>query len=234
MPNGHRGAPRELILLVRDACSIDLFVETGTFRAATAVWASSHFSHVVTIENSAPIHAEALRRYGHIGNIDFLSGNSRNILEQVSGSRPDTAIYWLDAHWSGGETYGDNDECPLLDEIAVINRRKKEDVILIDDARLFLSPPPRPHKIENWPSIDAVVDALRDRSVAPYIVINDDVIVAVPGSIKDRVATYCQDRTTRQWHTPGARALQALLAPLNQAKRLFAGSSRTGKPPASQ
>jgi len=69
-------------------------------------------------------------------------------------------LFWLDAHWSGGDTYGENDECPLMDELKIIFQYRKNYVILIDDARLFMAPPPKPHKIENWPSIKEIVNIL--------------------------------------------------------------------------
>jgi hypothetical protein len=107
-------------------------------------------------------------------------------------------MFWLDAHWSGGETYGENDECPLLEELAIINVSPYEHIILIDDARLFLSPPPAPHRIEQWPDITTVINCLNCVSNR-YIIIIEDVIVAAPSKFKVILAQYGQDLNTKAW-----------------------------------
>jgi hypothetical protein len=70
-------------------------------------------------------------------------------------------MFWLNGHWSGGQTYGENDECPLIEEIGEINMSTDTHFLFIDAARLFTSPPPLPHHIERWPSIDKVIEAVK-------------------------------------------------------------------------
>ncbi len=72
----------------------------------------------------------------------------------------DNILFGLYAHWSGGETYGEDDECPLLDELEIIFGYDKNYAILIDDARLFLAPPPHPHNIQAWPSLTDILRIL--------------------------------------------------------------------------
>jgi hypothetical protein len=73
----------------------------------------------------------------------LIYGDSREELGPII-EREDNILFWLDAHWSGGETYGESDQCPLIKELEVIFRYSKEKnfAILIDDVRLFLAPPP--------------------------------------------------------------------------------------------
>lgn len=61
--------------------------------------------------------------------------------------------------------------------------------MLIDDARLFLAPPPPPHDREQWPSFMQVMDALRARHER-YVTVFEDVIVAVPLSARATVEDY--------------------------------------------
>lgn len=183
------GVPENLVRILQKECKADTFVETGTFMGGTSVWASSYFKKVITIENSRAIFEKTSDTYKHIPNIDFLFGNSKDHLKKIVSNLNHTAIFWLDAHWSGGETYGINDECPLIDEIKIINSATFNHIILVDDARLFVKPPPRPHKAEQWANITQIISELnvvKNR----YCFIADDVIGAVPDSILQSLFPY--------------------------------------------
>lgn len=192
------GRPQELVLRLSDRFGVDTFIETGTFRGRTAGWAAQFFPCVKTIERSKELYDEAVARHGRLDNVEFLHGDSRELLKGVVPALQRPAIFWLDAHWSGGVTYGENDECPLIEEIAVLRRSPHEHMVLIDDARLFLSPPPRPHRVEAWPTIDRVAEELK--AVHPvYMVVVEDVIVVVPHYAREIVAEYCQEVATIRW-----------------------------------
>ena len=51
----------------------------------------------------------------------------------------DSCLFWLDAHWSGGNTSKGELQTPIMQELeAVLNHSKSEDhIVLIDDARFF-------------------------------------------------------------------------------------------------
>ena len=189
------GPPQDIIVRLKEYGEIANFIETGTYLGNTAYWASQIFNRVVTIEYSSTMHQKATEKYGHLENIDFLYGDSREKLEEVVLQLDKPSIFWLDAHWSGGATYGQGDECPILDEIKIINSSTHRHFILIDDARLFLSPPPSPHLIEQWPDITKVINTLNQIDET-YIVILDDVIISVPNSFKQILSTICQNITT--------------------------------------
>jgi hypothetical protein len=126
-------------------------------------------------------------------NISFIHGNSPQELRTLS-SGFDNPLFWLDAHWSGGTTAGENDECPLLAELDAIGEGKfAQPVIIIDDARLFLSPPPPPHKWEQWPDIGTVLAAL-ERCGDFYVVIKDDAIIAVPASARSETVEFLRNQ----------------------------------------
>ncbi|MBS1912468.1 MAG: hypothetical protein JST22_10820 [Bacteroidetes bacterium] len=197
------GPPEDLIVRLARARAIGHFVETGTYRGRTAAWAAEHFPSVWTIEFSRELYDEARERHRALENVRFCFGDSRTELERIVGMLDAPALFWLDAHWSGGVTYGAEDQCPLLEEIAIINRSAAESYILVDDARLFLSPPQPPHRIEQWPDIAAVVDALRDGGREMYIVVIDDVIIAVPAAARETVAAYCQEVNAKAWEEYG-------------------------------
>ena len=192
------GPPKDLIIRLKECHELNNFIETGTYFGNTANWSSQKFEKVVTLENSTKMYKIATQKFGHIKNIKFLQGDSRLLLKKVVSDLKLPSMFWLDAHWSGGETYGEKDECPLLEELAIINESPCEHIILIDDARLFLSPPPAPHRLEQWPDITTVINCLNCVSNR-YIIIIEDVIIAAPSKLKSTLAQYSQDLNTITW-----------------------------------
>ncbi|MBD2260783.1 hypothetical protein [Pseudanabaena sp. FACHB-2040] len=197
------GPPTELISQLRAELSLKNFVETGTYHGNTSAWAANQFEQVYTIENSEPLHKRAQATFSVVKNIGFLLGDSRAELQKILPTLQGKSLFWLDAHWSGGETYGEADQCPLLEEIAVINQFAADSCILIDDARLFTSPPQPPHRLEYWPDIVTVLDSLQQGAIERYIVIIEDVIIAVPSSAKGIVSSYCQQANAKAWKAYG-------------------------------
>lgn len=192
------GIPNELAIKLRNEHNLQVFVETGTHYGATALWAVQHFNKVITIEFSKKIYDQVLKRHSQVKNIEFLFGHSKEQIQSVVPKLKEPALFWLDAHWSGGITYGEGDECPLLEELQIINNSEFDHFILIDDARLFVSPPARPHKVDEWPNISEVIKSLNSGK-SRYTVIVEDVIVSVPESAKSLVSQYCQDVNTKAW-----------------------------------
>ncbi|TLY34310.1 MAG: hypothetical protein E6K62_06060, partial [Nitrospirae bacterium] len=136
------------MLQLKGKYALEDFIETGTYQGGTAVWAAAHFDRVTTIEFSRSLYEETKAQHDGASNLSFLFGDSREALRAIVPTLRQPAIFWLDSHWSGGQTYGQNDECPLLEEIEAITSSVHTHFLFIDDARLFAAPPPRPHRID--------------------------------------------------------------------------------------
>lgn len=203
------GPPTDLILKLARQFDIRHFVETGTYYGKTAMWAETVFDHVITIEYSREIYEANLTTYGKVDNVEFLFGDSRTSLKTIVPQLSGPAIFWLDSHWSGGNTYGKDDECPLLDELRAIGESGHSHFILIDDARLFTSPPPLPHAIDQWPSITEVLGALKTGGKEGYTVVVNDVIISVPEFAREFFAGLCQEINTKAWQENSAAMLKA-------------------------
>jgi hypothetical protein len=176
--------------------ALSVFFEGGTYRGGTALKASALVNKVITVERSDVMFEIARSTIGAVQNIVMLKGDTRDHLKSVLAGN-DHILFWLDAHWSGGDTYGENDECPLLDELAIIFAGRRTCVILVDDARLFLAPPPKPHVLERWPTIKAI------SKIVPEdwdIVVYDDVIYILPGKVSLAFREFVQTDVTRRWH----------------------------------
>src|SRR6476469_1959610 len=200
------GVPTELAIALKEAYNLQGFIETGTNCGATALWAAQYFEKVITIEAAKVIYEAVANNYGHLKNIQFVLGNSKEQLAAILPTLKEPCIFWLDAHWRGGVTYGETEECPLLEELQIINDSEFDHFILIDDECLFLCPPPSPHSIEQWPTIDAVTSLLNSGR-SRYTVIVEDVIVSVPEGAKLLVAQYSQEVSTKAWEDE-VRSLQ--------------------------
>jgi hypothetical protein len=218
------GIPREITLELARLNNATAFVETGTYRGDTTRWASQHFASVFTIERSEALYKLHHQDLAKLPGVKPLRGDSRMVLPSVLSEIGDRkALFWLDGHWSGGETAGAGDECPLLDELACLSGRTA-DIILIDDARLFLSAPPRPHKPSAWPTIIEVGEALPVSHGRLFIQIVDDVIFAVPNQdpLKSFLIDYAQRRAEAAERTRvGRRQLKSVLGAL--VRRVTAG-----------
>jgi hypothetical protein len=205
------GPPADFISQIAERYGIKNFVETGTYYGKTALWAATIFEQVITVEFSEEIHQSNLETYQEHKGICFLFGDSRKHLKEIVPSLTSSAIFWLDSHWSGGETYGEDDQCPLLDELVTINLSPVSHFILIDDARLFTSPPPLPNRIEQWPTIQEVIETLGSNGKQYYVVISEDVLIAVPLLAKDFVAEYCQKLNTEMWQRDSKQLIKTWL-----------------------
>jgi len=180
------GIPEETVDFLKKIMKLDIFVEGGTYKGDTAKKMSNKFRKVYTIEKSDIMFNEAKENLKDIKNIILLKGDTREHFPNIIKEN-DNILFWLDAHWCGGNTYGQEDECLLVEELEIIFKYQKNYVILIDDARLFLAPPPYPHKIENWPSLIDIVKIMPNDF---EIIIFEDVIYIFPKVISQKFKSF--------------------------------------------
>ena len=199
------GPPQKLIEKLAHSFEIQNFVETGTYHGGTALWATSIFENVLTIESSSELHRQLINKHGHTPKLELIFGDSREKLEEITHSVKTPTVFWLDAHWSGGETSGATDQCPLLEELEIIQSFSSDTYLLIDDARLFLSPPQPPHDVDQWPSISQIIGILRAHSPNDYIVVIEDCIISVPAHAKPLLVSYCQAVNQEAWEAYSAK-----------------------------
>ena len=173
---------------------LTVFVETGTFKGDTAAAMGSIFDKVVTIELSEKLSAEAVSRFSECPRINVLQGDAAvKLLELRPELGASSVLYWLDAHWCVAEnTAGELSQCPLLHELTAIGHLNEKSVILIDDARLFLAPPPFPHEVSQWPRLQQVVDCLLTLSQDHELMVVNDVIAFFPRQTRKVIESYVQ------------------------------------------
>ena len=160
------------------------FIETGTMKGDTVAAVKPYFTKTVSIELSDEYYKFAVERFRDDPDVILLKGDSAALIEgpaREADSKP--AMFWLDAHWccdDEGKTGGVGSQCPLLKELRAIGRIHPESVLLVDDARLFLCTPGRPHDYRQWPDFHDITAALSALSSVHRIMVVNDVIVFYP------------------------------------------------------
>ena len=117
---------------------------------------------VFSIEPAKVFAIEAKEKFKSIRNVHIVEGTSeQNLNATLLALNPDQLLdvsFWLDGHYSGGNTFLAEKECPILDELAVIETfldKFEKITILIDDVRLFS---PSGSIIGGYPSLSFLVE----------------------------------------------------------------------------
>lgn len=126
-----------LNLLQDDYTTYNCFIETGTLTGGTIFSLEPYFSKLYTIEVSEKYYNDTKNKYNG-DKINFILGDSSIVFEGLLPTITDKCIFFLDGHWSGGDTGHSAKDCPLYEEITHINTLFTNDaIIIIDDFRLF-------------------------------------------------------------------------------------------------
>ena len=158
-----------LTLLNDDFKKYSTFIETGTLDGETIFSMEPYFDLLYTIELSEKYFNNTRSKYK--GNkINFIFGDSSIVFETLLPNIKDNVIFFLDGHWSSGDTARGNKDCPLLEEIQHINNLyKNKAIIIIDDYRLFQKGP-KLGLNEDWTDINkqTIIDILPNRITEIY------------------------------------------------------------------
>ena len=143
-----------LLNLHDDYTKYSCFIETGTLNGETTFALEPHFDNLYTIEFSEKYYNNTKQRY--IGNkINFILGDSSIVFTSLLPNITEKSIFFLDGHWSSGDTGHSEKDCPLNEEITHIhNLFQNEAIIIVDDFRLFGLSPSSGKLNEDWSNIN--------------------------------------------------------------------------------
>jgi DNA repair exonuclease SbcCD ATPase subunit len=190
----------QLVKALKQALPLNYFVETGTFEGDSVEQVKPLFEVIHSIELAEEYYTKAVERFQATPHVQIHLGRSEEELRSLQPVLADQSVlYWLDAHWClANQTAGQMSQCPLLQELDAICQLNSRSVILIDDARLFLCPPPHPHEISQWPNFDALLRKLYLLSPIHEVMVLNDVILFYPASIQSTVRQYAH-QTSVDW-----------------------------------
>ncbi len=183
---------RKLVECLKASLPLDVLVETGTFEGDTIANVGELFSEVYSVELSQELYEKTQQRFALQSHVHLYCEQSAHVLAQLRLELSlRSVLYWLDAHWCvAAGTSGETSQCPLLEELAAIQRLDQQSIILIDDARLFLCPPPEPHETSQWPGCHAILTSLQSLSDCHEVMVVNDVIAFFPTAAKPALEEY--------------------------------------------
>jgi len=115
-----------------------VLVETGTFRGDMVEAMLPAFDRVVSIELDPLLFERARERFRGDPRVTLLQGDSGRLIPEVLAGIVAPTLFWLDGHYSGGETARGERSTPVREELlAILHHPVDGHVILIDDARCF-------------------------------------------------------------------------------------------------
>ena len=118
--------------------SINIFIETGTYLGSTVDAVKNKFEEIYSIELNKGLYLKAKQKFIKYKHINIILGDSSKKLPKILSNINSPCLFWLDAHYSGGNTSKTNVETPIIMELqCILNRPNKNHVILIDDAHDF-------------------------------------------------------------------------------------------------
>ena len=116
------------------------WVETGTFQGKTTNFLRERYPHVYTIEPEIKLYKDAMKRF--IGkNVTLYNDVSENVFPNLLKKLSGDVNFWLDGHYSEGITFKGDKDCPVEDELNIIEANLNnfnKITILIDDVELNL------------------------------------------------------------------------------------------------
>ncbi len=153
--------------------NITEFIETGTFLGDTLEYIAREKVDCISIELSEELHSKAKERFSRYPNVTLIQGDSTKVLPEILEKLDRPALFWLDGHYSGGNTAKGLKDSPISEELeAIHNHRVLGHVILIDDARCF-------NGDDDYPHLDELLDEIRQKGIYSAEV-STDIIRLVP------------------------------------------------------
>jgi len=153
---------------------LKILVETGTYYGDMVDAMKHAFEHIYSIELSEALYQRASERFRKFSHIRLIQGDSGIELGNLVGTIDKPALFWLDGHYSAGETAKGEKETPVFEELGhIFSTPDQGHVILIDDARCFGTDPA-------YPTMEELTGFIRSKRPEAGIEVRDDSIRITP------------------------------------------------------
>ena len=149
---------------------LQTFIETGTYYGDTVEAVRNIFETCYSIEIGEELADKARVRFANNPNIHILNGDSGKVLPELLRKINKPCLFWLDGHYSGGDTAGWATKVPILQEVKAILDHRDDHVILIDDARCFIGGQ------SGYPTISYLSNFILKKQPQLTVEIRDDII----------------------------------------------------------
>jgi hypothetical protein len=171
------------------------FVETGTYLGDSTLKAATQFQKVYSIELSPELFKKAQTRFKKNSRITLYQGDSCEQLPHIISEITGKTVYFLDAHYSLGQTAQGSQNTPILAELACIQKAGITDaIIIIDDIRMFYTPRIKNTNsfIDGYPNLNQIVETILSINSTYQCACIYDTLVAFPADEKITVSPVVQ------------------------------------------
>lgn len=151
-----------------------ILVETGTCLGEMVYAMKGRFARIFSIELDQELWRGASSLFAGDSHVSILQGDSGEKLTEVLAQLREPALFWLDAHYSGGITARGAKDTPIGQEMEMIlSHSVTNHVVLIDDARNFVGN-------NDYPTQAELKELVYDRRADFSFVVADDIIQICP------------------------------------------------------
>ncbi|BAN69810.1 O-methyltransferase [endosymbiont of unidentified scaly snail isolate Monju] len=162
------------LLRLRRRFGLSVFVETGTYRGKMVFAMRPYFGRIVSIELAEELAQRAQTLFSTCPEVTIVQGDSAERLVEVLADLDEPALFWLDGHYSGGETGHGRKSTPILEELeAIYGHDVADHVIAIDDALCF-------GKERDYPSLDELEQFVVASGKGRHLEVVDNMILINP------------------------------------------------------
>jgi hypothetical protein len=148
-------------------------VETGTYKGDMVEAQKTIFDKIISIELGFDLFEKAKERFKYDKNVIIVQGDSGKVLPLILKEINEPVIFWLDGHYSGGITAKGDKKCPILEELdAILNDKRFNHILLIDDARCFIGD-------GDYPTIKKLTEYIRSKNDQYQVEVKHDIIRCV-------------------------------------------------------
>lgn len=153
---------------------LKFLVETGTFFGDMVEAMRVDFDRIYSIELREALYGKAKERFKGVKHIELICGDSGNELGNLMGKLDQPVLFWLDGHYSAGETVRGCKDTPIREELNhILNSPDIGHVIIIDDARCFGTD-------SAYPSIEELCEFIKSKRSNLDFTVQDDIIRITP------------------------------------------------------
>jgi hypothetical protein len=177
--NGKTGPPPRIVKLralkhYAQAYDLKIFVETGTALGDMIALMKDYFDTIYSIELDRALFQKAKRRFRGDRHVKLMLGDSGTLLKEIMKEIDRPTLFWLDAHYMGGQSVRGETDTPILLELdTILALADLNNVIVVDDARFFGTDP-------SYPTIGELTTFVRSRKPRTTVEIKDDMIRIIP------------------------------------------------------
>lgn len=151
-----------------------VMVETGTLHGDMIEAMKDHFEELYSIEISPAFAKQAQQRFAGDNKVRIIENDSAIALKSLVPELRKPALFWLDGHYSGGNTGKGEKITPVMEELSTIYTSVLDHVVLIDDARLFGAD-------EGYPAMEDLKSYVRNLRPHSTVTVKNDCIRIIPG-----------------------------------------------------